>query len=102
MPTTPTYLDIWQKTLDRTQSALASGALQSIPTHYEWVEENGIQFLVRVVDNLHRKVEARKAQKQKRPDFNPFLPYEEELFVCDLSPTHLALLNKFNVVDHHC
>ncbi len=101
MPTTPTSLNIWQKTIDRTQSALASGALQSIPTHYEWVEENGIQFLVRVVDNIRRKVEARKAQKKKGPDFNPFLPYEEDLFVCDLSPTHVALLNKFNVVDHH-
>jgi ATP adenylyltransferase len=101
MPPTPTSLDIWQKTIDRTQLALASGALQSIPTHYEWVEENGIQFLVRVVDNIRRKVEARQAQKKKGPDFNPFLPYEEDLFVCDLSPTHVALLNKFNVVDHH-
>lgn len=32
---------------------------------------------------------------------NPFLPYEEDLFVADLSDTHLLLLNKFNVVAHH-
>ncbi|MBE9030200.1 phosphorylase [filamentous cyanobacterium LEGE 11480] len=100
MPT-HTPLNIWQKTLDRTVSALASGALQSIPTHYEWLEDNGIQFLVRIVDNIRRKVEAKKEQKKRGPDFNPFLPYEEELFVTDLSPTHVALLNKFNVVEHH-
>jgi ATP adenylyltransferase len=32
---------------------------------------------------------------------NPFLPYEEELFVADLSKTHVALLNKFNVIERH-
>jgi sulfate adenylyltransferase (ADP) / ATP adenylyltransferase len=94
-------LNIWQKTLDVTRSALASGALESIPTHYEWVEQGGVKFLVRVVDNIRRKVEAKKAEAQKDPNFNPFLPYETELFVTDLSPTHLCLLNKYNVVEHH-
>ena len=32
---------------------------------------------------------------------NPFLPYEEDLFVADLSDAHLLLLNKYNVVAHH-
>lgn len=100
MPTS-TGLNLWQKICDRTQSALACGALESIPTHYEWVTDGEIQFLVRVVDNIRRKVEAGKEQRRKGPDFNPFLPYEEELFVSDLTPTHVAILNKFNVVDHH-
>ena len=30
---------------------------------------------------------------------NPFLPYEEALWVGHLSPTHTLLLNKFNVVE---
>jgi sulfate adenylyltransferase (ADP) / ATP adenylyltransferase len=94
-------LNIWQKTLDVTRSALASGALQSIPTHYEWVEQGGVKFLVRVVDNIRRKVEAKKAETQKDPNFNPFLPYEAELFVSDLAPNHVCILNKFNVVEHH-
>jgi ATP adenylyltransferase len=34
-------------------------------------------------------------------DFNPFLPYEENLFVTDISDTHVCLLNKFNVVEDH-
>jgi sulfate adenylyltransferase (ADP) / ATP adenylyltransferase len=94
-------LQIWQKTIDVTRSALESGALQSIPTHYEWVEDSGVKFLVRVVDNIRRKVAAKKADREKGPDFNPFLPYEEELYICDLSPNHVCILNKFNVVEHH-
>lgn len=35
------------------------------------------------------------------PEFNPFLPYEQDLYVANVSPTHGALLNKYNVVDHH-
>jgi ATP adenylyltransferase len=89
----------------RTQMAIASGALQSIPTDYEVVEQAGIAFLVRILKNLDRKEqEKRKQEKQKAKtgkDFNPFLPYEEALFVADLTSTHLCLLNKFNVVDHH-
>lgn len=90
--------------LDRTQSALECGALQSIPTAYEWVEQHQVRFLVRILTNLVRKDEATRQQRQGTSSgkaFNPFLPYEEDLFVADLSPTHLCLLNKFNVVDHH-
>lgn len=32
---------------------------------------------------------------------NPFLPYEEALWVSHLSDSHTLLLNKFNVVAHH-
>jgi ATP adenylyltransferase/5',5'''-P-1,P-4-tetraphosphate phosphorylase II len=32
---------------------------------------------------------------------NPFLPYDEDLWVEHLSPTHTLLLNKFNLVAHH-
>ncbi|EIE27830.1 hypothetical protein COCSUDRAFT_83450, partial [Coccomyxa subellipsoidea C-169] len=32
---------------------------------------------------------------------NPFLPYEKQLWVRDVSNTHTLLLNKFNVVAHH-
>lgn len=32
---------------------------------------------------------------------NPFLPYDEDLWVQHLSDSHTLLLNKFNLVDHH-
>jgi len=38
---------------------------------------------------------------EKKEKGNPFLPYEEALWVRHLSPTHTLLLNKFNVVAHH-
>ncbi|WP_299407344.1 phosphorylase [Acaryochloris sp. IP29b_bin.148] len=83
----------------RTQQALDSGALQPIATEYEQLAAGGLEFLVRVVANLERKAKAKQAPKPK--NFNPFLPYEPGLFVADLSETHVGLLNKFNVVDHH-
>lgn len=96
---------LWQKTTERTQSAIASGALQSIPTEYEFIEQAGVNFLVRISLNLQRKEADRQLKKETTKKtgkvFNPFLPYESELFVTDISATHLCLLNKFNVVDRH-
>ena len=95
---------LWTRIQEQTQHGLGCGALQSIATDYEFVEENGINFLVRVLTNLTRKDEAKKKQDKaakKGKDFNPFLPYEEDLFVSDISQTHLCLLNKFNVVENH-
>ena len=38
---------------------------------------------------------------ENRAATNPFLPYDEDLFVTDISATHLCLLNRFSLVDHH-
>ena len=95
---------LWSLAQRQTDHALQCGALQSIQTDYEFVEQDGVRFLVRVLANLVRKEKATKKQQQlqrKGKDFNPFLPYEKDLFVSNLSPTHLCLLNKFNVVNHH-
>ncbi|MBE9178035.1 phosphorylase [Oculatella sp. LEGE 06141] len=96
---------LWPRVTQQTQHALACGALQSIATGYEFVEQNQVRFLVRILVNLLRKDEAEQKQKQASVQsgqrVNPFLPYDPNLFVAHLSPTHLCLLNKFNVVDHH-
>lgn len=96
---------LWGRIQEQTAHALECGSLQSIPTHYEFIEHHGIRFLVRVLANLVRKDRAKqkqdKAAKTTGQVFNPFLPYEEDLYVGDLSDTHLCLLNKYNVVDHH-
>jgi sulfate adenylyltransferase (ADP) / ATP adenylyltransferase len=89
---------LWEKITARTESALASGALRSIPTTYEIVEIDGIAYVLRQLHNFQRKLDAKKTQEA---GFNPFLPYEEELYVGDITPTHVCLLNKFNIVDHH-
>ena len=95
---------LWARVIEQTQYALDCGALRSIPTDYEIVEQDGINFLVRILANLTRKEIATQQQAQivtSGEAFNPFLPYEKDLFVADLSETHVCLLNKFNVVDHH-
>lgn len=84
--------------------ALAAGALQPIPTGFTFVEDGGVRFFVRVLANLARKdlerSERERAAAGGKPA-NPFLPWEPELFVADVSESHVAILNKFNVVDHH-
>jgi len=89
---------LWTRLCEQTELAKKCGALHSIPTDYEIVEQNGIPFIVRILTNLIRK---EKANQEKPKDFNPFLPYDEDLFVANISDTHLCLLNKYNVVDHH-
>lgn len=96
---------LWTRTVQQTKRALESGALKPITTESVFVRDRGIDFLVRTVSNLARKSEAGKEQRaqsySKTKTANPFLPYEGEMFVADLSATHLCLLNKFNVIDHH-
>ena len=93
---------LWTSVRERTEKALQCGALLSIPTEFEFVEQNGVKFLVRVLSNLVRKDAAKQKQTaSSSKDFNPFLPYEEDLFVADISDTHVCILNKFNVVDYH-
>ena len=72
------------------------GAIKSIATTSMVMEDQGIPFLVRVVENL-----ARKEKNAASNPANPFLPYDPDLYVTDISDSHVCLLNKFNVVDHH-
>ena len=88
---------LWSALLERSANAHDRRAILSIPTEHEMIEQNGVAFHVRVITALAMKALATMTKQ----DANPFLPYDRDLFVADLSPTHVALLNKFNVVDHH-
>ena len=95
---------LWQRVLQTTDQALRSGALVPIPTDSTFIDDGGVRFAVRVLAGLRRKAEARREQdaaEQAGRSANPFLPPEKELTVAGLSDTHLAILNKFNVVPHH-
>jgi len=90
---------------ERMRAARRSGALQSIDTEQEVMEDVGVKFLVRMVSSLRRK-EAEKRHlasvgKVIKKPTNPFLPPEPDLTVAEISRTHLAVLNKFNVLDRH-
>jgi len=95
---------LWPAVLRQTAHALDCGALLPIETIRSTIEDGGVRFLIRQVSSLARKDEDQQIRKAKaansrRPD--PFLPYDPDLFVADISETHIALLNKFNVIDHH-
>lgn len=90
---------LWKSLLDSTEHAVECGALEMIPTRIEHVEERGIRFQVHIVQQLERKRLA--SITQRRTGSNPFLPYDKDLFVTDVSDTHVCLLNKFNVMEHH-
>ena len=83
--------------LERTANARRCGAIQGLPTTMEVIEQNGIPFQVRVRQALPNKERTTATPS----NVNPFLPYDPQLFVAAISPTHIVLLNKFNVVEHH-
>lgn len=90
---------LWSEIQATTDRAIARGALQSIHTRHEVWEDGGIPFVVRILDSLARKEIA--DQRPPRADFNPFLPPDPHLLVGEILPSHLCVLNKYNVVDHH-
>ncbi len=89
---------LWPAIVQRTAHALQNGALRPIETIQSSIEDGGVRFLVRQVSSLARK---EKARGTGSAGGNPFLPYDPDLFVADISDTHVALLNKFNVIAHH-
>lgn len=97
--------DLWNKVITQTNHAIKCSALQSIVTNCEFIEDANIKFLVKILDNFPQKENLQKKETQQRKKIekkvDPFLPYEKDLFVTNLSDTHLCLLNKYNVFDHH-
>ena len=83
---------LWSETTQRTTTARESGALVSIETEYHLIQQADISFVVRTLSNIARKEQARNKQHQQEhktgTNIDPFLPYEPDLFVGDISPTH--------------
>ena len=82
-----------------TDRAAFRGALVSLPTETTIIEDRGIPFVIHVTTLQDRK--RRADTRQGDQYFNPFLPPDPELLIGDVSPRHLSVLNKFNVLDHH-
>jgi len=93
---------LWQQARYVSSRALKTGALQQLNTDYDFVEDRGVRFIVRVLATLEAKRRAATLGRMTEASGrNPFLPYDEALFVAEVSNTHVCLLNKFNVIDHH-
>lgn len=96
---------LWSRMISATEHALKEGALQPVDTETIWISDSGVDFQVRIVSSLLRKSEEKKRTENETGEghkkSNPFLPYEKAMFVSDITPTHLCLLNKFNVIENH-
>jgi ATP adenylyltransferase len=93
---------LWQAARERSAGALASGALRPILTEQCLVEDGGVRFVVRAISSLREKDRAAEqdvGRSARRA--NPFLPPDPDLLVGDISATHVAVLNKFPVLEPH-
>lgn len=95
-------------------AALQRGSLRPIETEAELFTAPGsAPFALRVVKSLAHKdakgasrdvtksVGDKKEDGAAKKKFNPFLPYDPDMFVADVVPAHVVLLNKFPVVADH-
>jgi ATP adenylyltransferase len=81
----------------RFAAALESGALEPIRTELHEIEDGGVRFAVRLALGLDHK-----PRPAARPSgANPFLPWDPALYVGELGPDHVCLLNKFPVLPDH-
>lgn len=87
--------------VEQTRRALKAGALHSIPSRCRYIEDEGVSFALRILPALALKRAQGQSKGQDGQHRNPFLPPQEELVVAGVSATHLAVLNKFNLLDHH-
>jgi ATP adenylyltransferase len=88
---------LWGAIVRQTARARASGDLQPVATELHERMDLGAQFEVRVIVGRDPKPASAGA-----PQRDPFLPpYCDDLFVADVSESHVALLNKWSVFDHH-
>lgn len=91
--------ELWGRVRERARRALEAGAMAPLETRAEVIQEAGVPFSVRMVSTIRNKEDA--GREQERTGGNPFLPPDPDLLVAAVSPTYLAVLNRFPVLRHH-
>ena len=94
---------LWTRAIRSYGHAKLSGVLQPIETTWHALSADGMECLVRKLSepNAEGDPKVKAMDQQAKSGSNPFMPYDPNLFVADVSPTHVCLLNKFNVIRHH-
>lgn len=87
---------LWSRVVERTREARRRGALRAFATATRIIEDHGVAFQVRAASGL-----GEPPLTQPPNPADPFLPPEEELLVAGIDATHLCVLNKNPVLDHH-
>ena len=87
----------WSKAQQVAEQALLAGELLPIGTQPQTITENGIDFFIHL-----KSANNSQAKFAPKPEgFNPFLPYEPQMYVADAGNEHVCLLNKFPVLSPH-
>lgn len=85
---------LWSQVRESARRALERGALLPLETRSKILPGAGIPFAVQYASTLREKHTGESSG-------NPFLPPDPDLTVTELSPTHLAVLNRYPVIRHH-
>lgn len=93
----------WAEVVDRADAAIASGAMHSFECELEFVQDAGVEFVMRVATKFPRgETAAGRTSAAPALPRDPFDDPDPELIVRDrLTATHRALLNKFSVLREH-
>ena len=98
----PRAVGFWADVVDRAEAALASGAMHSFECQLEFVQDAGVEFVLRVATKFPGgETAAGRTAGAPKLAADPFANPEPQLVVRDLTPTHRALLNKFSVLREH-
>jgi sulfate adenylyltransferase (ADP) / ATP adenylyltransferase len=89
-------MSLWQRVSQQSRVAEREGGLEPFASEVLALEDDGIEFTVRVLTQV---AHASRTVKSERDPFSP--PYEASLFVGDVTKTHVAILNKYNVLPDH-
>lgn len=84
----------------RVERARATGALVPLTTDLRIIEEAGVKFPVRVLGNFPLKLRDPTSARPAGQN-NPFLPPDPDLLVAGINDTHVAVLNKYPVIEGH-
>ncbi len=95
-------IGFWTEVVDRADSAIANGAMHSFECAFEFVQDSGLEFVLRHATKFPAGETAKGRSAGTAPlPRDPFAYPEPALVVRDLTPTHRALLNKFSVLREH-
>ena len=93
---------LWGKICSTYRLAQEKGAASLTRTSTETLEDQGFRYILKIAANLRDKPKPKK-DKNAIQAKNPFLPPDPDLFVSQLATgRHSCVLNKFNLVAHHC